>query len=121
MLQHYGNRFYLQLDIQSVCLFTEKPEDIELMLNSPNAIAKDDIYQLAAEPCGLMAVSGKAWEDRRTQLEPHFGVKSLDVYMPMFNQHARHLVASVRGLVGHMFDVKEAIGRCTMDTLGGER
>jgi Cytochrome P450 len=120
LLQHYGNRFYLQLDIQSVCLFTEKPEDIQRMLKSPNAVRKDDIYQLTSEPGGLMALSGAAWQERREQMEPHFGEKSMEVYLPIFNRHARHLVADVGAMVGHAVDVKEVIGRCTMDTLGGE-
>lgn len=68
------------------------PEDMQLVLNSPNCIDKSLIYQFFGARKGLIVSGGNLWKTHRKLLNPTFFVKVLNTFIPTFNEKSKKMI-----------------------------
>lgn len=105
-------------------VFLNKPELVEVVLKSPQALDKGPMYRafsIVIGGDGLFNSSGAAWQSHRKFLNPtmqHFSL--LNSFHPSFNRHLRALVGQMHGRVGDgEIDIFKVIERTTLDILCG--
>jgi cytochrome P450 len=99
---------------------------MQIVMNSPNANDKDEVYRFMILPntkgtC-LVISNGECWKNRRKLLNPAFNASILQSYIPIFNRCGRIVAESVDKLVseGGMFDIEENIHTCSLNMIVGK-
>lgn len=69
-----------------------KPEDMQLVLNSPHCIDKSTIYQFFGARKGLIVSGGNLWKTHRKLLNPTFYVKVLNTFISTFNEKSKKMI-----------------------------
>ena len=100
----------------------DKPEDLQIVLNSPNCLAKADVYNFFHCANGLFtATNTKMWKMHRKFLNPCFNQKILKGYIQTLNAKGRFLVERMgEELNRKPFDVFNYIGGFTLDSTVGK-
>ncbi|CAO1411048.1 unnamed protein product [Diamesa serratosioi] len=95
----------------------DKPDDIQVVLNSQDAIDKPIAYKIMMKH-GLIVDGGDLWRSHRKLLNPSFNATILQSFLPIFNEKSKMLV---KVLAKHLnqgeFDVYDAIAACTLESL----
>jgi cytochrome P450 len=107
-------------------IITDNPDDIQILLNSPNSSYKDEVYKFMEEPfklgCGgLISLNGDTWRHHRKLLNPCFTMKILDGYVPIFNKCARNMSDNVAKYAasGEVFNIEKNVHACSLDMIVG--
>ncbi|CAO1404680.1 unnamed protein product [Diamesa tonsa] len=95
----------------------DKPDDLQIVLNSQDAIDKPIVYELMNDH-GLIIDGGDLWRSNRKLLNPAFNHTIVQTFSPMFNEKSRILV---KVLAKHLnkgeFDAYHPLSGCTLDSL----
>ena len=95
----------------------DEPEDLQIVLNSQDAIEKSFLYKILNEH-GLLVDGGDLWRRHRKHLNPAFYPTILQSFLPIFNNKSRILM---KVLANHLnkdeFDVYHSISGCTLEAL----
>ena len=95
----------------------DEPEDLQIVLNSQDAIDKSMLYKLIIQN-GLLVDGGDLWRTHRKLLNPAFYPTLLQSFLPTFNNKSKILVEV---LTNHLnkdeFDVYHSLAGCTLETL----
>ncbi|CAO1364516.1 unnamed protein product [Diamesa serratosioi] len=76
-----------------VCfVIIERPEDMQLVLNSQNCIDKSHVYQFFGARKGLIVSGGNLWRTHRKLLNPTFFVKVINTFIPKFNETSKKMI-----------------------------
>ncbi|CAO1393073.1 unnamed protein product [Diamesa hyperborea] len=99
-------------------IIVDKPEDLQIILNSQNCIDKAAPYKLVPIETGLLVSGGDLWRSHRKLINPSFYMKVLNSFQPVFNQKAKMMVQVMKKYLntGH-FDVYHHMSACTLETL----
>lgn len=99
-------------------VIVDKPEDIQLIYNSPNCIDKASPYKVFPIQQGLLCNGGETWKMHRKLINPSFHVKILQSFLPVFNSKAKILVQCLqKQLDGEEFDLYHSLSACTLEAL----
>jgi Cytochrome P450 len=105
-------------------VITDDPQDIQILLNSPNAHSKGESYnlinlmmQLKAE--SIITSTGERWKHHRRLLNPCFAANILESYIPVFNRCSQTLAEIVGKEVNgeRAFNIEQRIRACTFDMI----
>ena len=95
----------------------DKPDDLQVVLNSQDAIDKSVVYRKTIEH-GLLVDGGNLWRTHRKLLNPSFYPTILQSFLPIFNRKSKILV---KVLTKHLnkgeFDVYHPLSGCTLESL----
>lgn len=96
-----------------------KSEHFKIILNSPKALQKEDLYKYAYPMfgMGLFTSPVKRWKAHRRALSPTFNQKILDSFMDTFNEQGQILVKCLKQDVGQDFDILERFSRLALDNI----
>jgi cytochrome P450 len=126
MVNKYPSPFQYWLG-PKLFVFTDNPDDIQILLNSPNAHSKGETYDLiktmmGSSTDGLISSTGEKWKYHRKLLNPCFGANILESYVPIFNRNANVLKNLVdhQAKIGDVFDIEAKIRACTFDMIVGK-
>lgn len=100
-------------------VFVSNPDDCKLILESHEHIEKSRDYQFL-QPWlgdGLIINSGETWKIHRKLIAPAFHINILKSYIPIFNEHSKHLVINLMKEVGQEFDVQNHLKVSTLNML----
>ncbi|XP_031330391.1 cytochrome P450 4C1-like [Photinus pyralis] len=96
------------------------PGDLEIIMNSPHALEKDELYQYA-EPIvgtGLFTAPVPKWKRHRKVIMPTFNQRILDEFVPVFAEQSEILLEQLKKQVGKgSFDIFQLVSRCTLDII----
>ncbi|XP_031330392.1 cytochrome P450 4C1-like [Photinus pyralis] len=96
------------------------PEDLEIIMNNPHALEKDELY-LFAEPfvgTGLFTAPVPKWKRHRKVIMPTFNQRILDEFVPVFAEQSEILLEQLKKQVGKgSFDIFQLVSRCTLDII----
>ncbi|XP_059621809.1 uncharacterized protein LOC132265248 [Phlebotomus argentipes] len=99
-------------------VFIKKPEDLQVILTTPECLNRDDLYEYTKTLAGngLLVLPVDAWKDHRKYLNPTFSLKILQSYIPIFNKETQTLVNRLRKFDGKPeFDIYQFMDACTLD------
>jgi cytochrome P450 len=124
LIDEYGTPFHLKIGHKHYVL-VDSPEDMQIVMNSPNAIDKDEVYRFMILPdssASLVMSNGEHWKHHRKLLNPAFNPAILQSYVPIFNRCGRTVVESVERAVnaGQVFDIEESLHTCSLNMIVGE-
>ncbi|XP_063709170.1 probable cytochrome P450 313a4 [Culicoides brevitarsis] len=68
-----------------LAILVDSPEDLKIILNSPNCLQKAFPYDFLRVNCGLMSAPAEMWKTHRKYLNPCFNPKLLQSFLPIFN------------------------------------
>lgn len=96
-----------------------KAEHFKIVLNSPKALQKEDLYKYAYPlfGMGLFTSPVKRWKLHRRILSPTFNQKILDSFMDTFNEQSEILLNCMKEDVGKDFDILERFSRLALDNI----
>ncbi|KAM7350274.1 uncharacterized protein ACRADG_008889 [Cochliomyia hominivorax] len=91
--QKYGKLYRVWI-LQQLAVFSSDPEDVEVILSSPQHITKNNLYELLHEwlGTGLLMSTGKKWHQRRKIITPTFHFKILEQFVEIFDQQSAVMV-----------------------------
>lgn len=96
------------------------PGDLEIIMNSPHALEKDELY-LFAKPIvgtGLFTAPVPKWKRHRKVIMPTFNQRILDEFVPVFTEQSEILLEQLKKEVGKgSFDIFHYVSRCTLDII----
>ncbi|KAK5638116.1 hypothetical protein RI129_012411 [Pyrocoelia pectoralis] len=96
------------------------PEDLEIIMNSPHALKKEELYKYA-EPIvgtGLFTASVPKWKRHRKVIMPTFNQRILDEFVPVFAEQSTILLEQLKKEIGKgNFNVFHYVSRCTLDII----
>ncbi|XP_031632678.1 uncharacterized protein LOC116346652 [Contarinia nasturtii] len=97
----------------------DKPEDVKAVLMSPNCLDKPFVYDFYPSPNGIITQrSGAKWKPVRKLLNPMFNLKTLQSFIPIFNEKTKYLVKELEKEVGKSaFDIMTYAEDCTLDEI----
>lgn len=101
-------------------VFIDNPEDIQVVLNSPNCLEKAEIYRFIRSLNGLFTSPVNIWKVHRKLLSPCFSPLVLSSFISKFNSKSATLVQQVGKNIGRAeYDSYGDISRCTLDMICG--
>ncbi|XP_051174382.1 cytochrome P450 4C1-like isoform X2 [Leptopilina boulardi] len=99
-----------------LCVIISKPRDLEIILNSQQAIEKGFSYKFLKPFIGegLISGSGPIWKSHRKIVAPILTQKILDKFLIIFDRHSRNLMRELKSLSnGREIDILGPIELCT--------
>jgi len=92
-----------------------KPEDVEIVFNSPAALDKDIVYNFAENVFGegILTATGHKWKRNRKLIQPAFSQKNLDRFVDVFCKNVEVMLKLMKP--NEIFDVCDMLGRCAVD------
>lgn len=101
------------------CVYVTEPNDLQIILNHPNALNKTFIYNFGDDFVGksLLTAESKLWRQRRRIIEPTFHIKILETYIKTFERQSEVLVRELDKTNGKTVDVFNYLNKCTMDMI----
>ena len=77
-----------------MAVFSSNPEDVEVILSSPQHITKNNLYELLENwlGTGLLMSTGKKWHSRRKIITPTFHFKILEQFVEIFDQQSAVMI-----------------------------
>ncbi|XP_065364515.1 cytochrome P450 4d2-like [Calliphora vicina] len=89
----YGKLYRVWI-LQQLAVFSSDPEDVEVILSSPQHITKNNLYELLHQwlGTGLLMSTGKKWHSRRKIITPTFHFKILEEFVEIFDQQSAVMV-----------------------------
>ncbi|KAF2885100.1 hypothetical protein ILUMI_21103 [Ignelater luminosus] len=97
-----------------------KPQQLETIMNSPHALAKDEVYKHAEDigGTGLFTAPVPKWKRHRKIIMPTFNQKILNGFVEIFSEKSKILVEQLQRVAGKgTFDVFDYLSRCTLDII----
>nr|XP_018900345.1 PREDICTED: cytochrome P450 4C1-like isoform X1 [Bemisia tabaci] len=81
-----------------LCVFITKPEDLQIIFNSPKTLEKDALYGFLekAVGTGLGTAPVTKWKRTRKALAPYFSPKILTSFVPVMNERANIIVQNIQ-------------------------
>ncbi|XP_058817443.1 uncharacterized protein LOC131680751 [Topomyia yanbarensis] len=99
-------------------VFIDNPEDMQVVLNSPNCLEKADVYRFFRCEKGLFSSPASVWKVHRKLLSPCFSPVILASFVSIFNAKSAILVQRIEKHLGQkVFNINEDIARCTLDMI----
>ncbi|XP_065082895.1 uncharacterized protein LOC135705214 [Ochlerotatus camptorhynchus] len=99
-------------------VFIDNPEDMQVILNSPNCLEKADVYRFFRCEKGLFSSPAGLWKVHRKLLAPCFSPAILASFVSIFNVKSEILVQRLRKNVDQeVFNLYGDISRCTLDMI----
>ena len=96
----------------------DSPEDLQILLNSPDCTDKSSFYKIVPLQKGLLLAGGELWKSHRKLLNPSFYVNVLQSFTPLFNQKAKILVNVLKKYESKgQFNIYRPLSACTLETL----
>jgi cytochrome P450 len=120
LVKQHGSPFAVWLG-PKLYVITDNPDDVQILLNAPNSMHKDEVYDFmncfGLNAAGLISSSGETWKNHRKLLNPCFAPKVLESYTPIFNKCGRILTRNLNQLAekGDKFDVLDSMLACSLD------
>jgi cytochrome P450 family 4 len=103
-----GNQFTVILN---------KPEDIQIALNSDKCFEKSSVYKLAHN-YGLLSEGGEKYKDQRKSLKPLFSIQNLKNQIPMINEKFKYFMDSYENHIeGTKFEMRNLSSKFTLNTI----
>jgi cytochrome P450 len=82
------------------------PEDIKIVLNSPDCLKKPRLIYSSLFDFGLISINGEEYKAHRKAVSPLFTPKSLKTFLPSLNKVAYEFLVNFDGkLKGSLIDV----------------
>lgn len=121
LLKDNGPLVHFNLAGRSYVLLND-PEDIKMLLSNMQNITKGPEYEMLKPWLnnGLLLTSGSRWHNRRKLLTNTFHVKTLDMYSPWINKHARVLAKKLMessSANGEGISIAEYVTLCSLDMI----
>ncbi|XP_017776452.1 PREDICTED: cytochrome P450 4C1-like [Nicrophorus vespilloides] len=93
------------------------PADLEIALNSPKSLEKDDLYRFSRSLAGkgLFSLEVDAWKVHRKLITPTFHPRILDSFVNVFVEQSNVLVEILQGKVHEMFNIGEHLTAATLE------
>ncbi|XP_059610231.1 cytochrome P450 4C1-like [Phlebotomus argentipes] len=99
-------------------VFIDDPEDLEILLSDPNAMAKPYMYKFFKNDRGLVAAPVNIWRLHRKILSPSFGLNVIKTLIPIFNQKVQVMVSNLAKQVeGANINILEHMYSCVLDLI----
>ncbi|EAT35039.1 AAEL012766-PA [Aedes aegypti] len=99
-------------------VFIDNPEDMQVILNSPNCLEKADLYRFFRCEKGLFSSPASIWKVHRKLLSPCFSPAILASFVSIFNVKSEILVQRLEKNLGQgAFNLFGDISRCTLDMI----
>ncbi|KXJ83621.1 hypothetical protein RP20_CCG003848 [Aedes albopictus] len=99
-------------------VFIDNPEDMQVVLNSPNCLEKADLYRFFRCEKGLFSSPASVWKVHRKLLSPCFSPAILASFVSIFNVKSGILVQRLEKNLGQeAFNLFGDISRCTLDMI----
>lgn len=98
-------------------------EDLETIMNHPEALTKEDLYKYAQPVVGtgLFTAPVAKWKRHRKIIMPAFNQKLLDSFVEVFVETSDILVQVLKKYVGRKdLDIHDLMGRCSLDSICGK-
>ncbi|XP_017778217.1 PREDICTED: cytochrome P450 4C1-like [Nicrophorus vespilloides] len=95
-----------------------KPEQMEVVLNSPKCLEKDDLYRFSKPLIGhgLFNLNVDTWKIHRKLIMPSFNQRLLDQFVDVFVEQSNVLTNTILSKkVGKFFDVEEYITAAALE------
>ncbi|KAI8115367.1 Cytochrome P450 4d2 [Lucilia cuprina] len=91
--QKFGKLYRVWI-LQQLAVFSSDPDDVEVILSSPQTITKNNLYELLHQwlGTGLLMSTGKKWHSRRKIITPTFHFKILEQFVEIFDQQSAVMV-----------------------------
>jgi len=92
-----------------------KPEDLEIVFNSPAALNKDNLYKFMQDVIGegILTAPTHKWKKNRRLVLPTFNQKILDSFVEVFCRNVELMLTLVKP--NELFDISHMLGRCALD------
>lgn len=103
-------------------VYITEPDDLQIILNHPNALPKPFVYTIAKEWLGegLLTAPVPKWKIHRSFLQNTFNIKVLDSYISVYNECADILVKKLAPKVDlESFDIFSDVFMCALDIICG--
>ncbi|VVC43515.1 Cytochrome P450, E-class, group I,Cytochrome P450,Cytochrome P450, conserved site [Cinara cedri] len=98
-----------------------KPEDVQIVLNSSKALAKDPFYKFFRNTVGegLFSAPVDKWRRHRRIITPVFNANLLEQFFPVFNEKNKILIRNLKKEIGKSepFDLWDYIADTTLDII----
>lgn len=98
-----------------------KPEDVQIVLNSSKALAKDPFYKFFKNTVGegLFSAPVEKWRKHRRIITPVFNANLLEQFFPVFNEKNKILVRNLKKEVdkSQPFDLWDYIADTALDII----
>jgi len=105
-------------------IYIDRPEQIQVVLNSPQCADKENVYKFANVLIGegLVTLCGNKWRNHRKLLNPSFGISRLIGFMETFNDSSKVLVKCLESYANRheTVDIFSFISSCTLDSICSE-
>jgi cytochrome P450 len=105
-----GNQFTVILN---------KPEDIQIALNSEKCFEKSSIYKLTFK-YGLLTEGGEKYKDQRKSLKPLFSIQNLKNQIPKINEKFKYFLDKNSHFIeckGTPFEMQDFLSKFTLNTV----
>jgi len=92
-----------------------KPEDVEIVFNSPAALDKVIVYEFEKNIFGegILSATAHKWKKNRKLIQPTFSQKNLDGFVEGFRKNVDVMLTLIKP--NEIFDVCSMLGRCALD------
>lgn len=102
-------------------VFIDNPEDLQVVLNSPNCLEKAFVYRFFRCETGLFSAPANVWKVHRKLLSPCFSPQILASFVNIFNEKSSVMVQRIsHNLDRGAFDIYGDVSRCTLDLICGK-
>ncbi|XP_055702900.1 cytochrome P450 4C1-like isoform X2 [Phlebotomus papatasi] len=99
-------------------VFLDDPEDLEILLSDPNALAKPYMYEFFKNERGLVAAPVNIWRAHRKILSPSFGLNVIKTLIPIFNQKVQVMINNLsKEQEGANINILDYMYSCVLDLI----
>lgn len=100
-------------------VYVAEPDDLQILLNHPNALDKTFIYHFGDDYIGrsLLTVEGHIWRVRRKMIKPSFHVEVLEGYIEKFDKLSDILAKKLEMTEQKDVNVFDYVAKCTIDMI----
>uniref|UniRef100_A0A1I8Q986 Cytochrome P450 n=2 Tax=Stomoxys calcitrans TaxID=35570 RepID=A0A1I8Q986_STOCA len=101
----------------SCFLYVNDPQTMEIIFNSPLCTNKGDMYRFMANAIGdgLFTSSSPRWNKHRRLLNPAFGRKSIQTFLPIFNDEANAFVNKLKGMQDQSLEIYKLLKKSVLE------
>lgn len=118
------NELPLKLWLGNQLIFAiDKVEHLEILLNHPKSLAKDDLYGFLSPIGGqglFIVKSVSTWKRNRKLIGPAFNLRVLNNFVSIFAEQATILTEIVDKHVGEEIDILPYVVRVSVDSICGK-
>lgn len=98
-----------------LCMFTDRPESYEVLLNSDKTLKKGYMYYYLRNTNGIFTALPDTWKTHRKALNPTLGTKMVNTFLPIFNEKSKEMVDLMGKHLGKRIDMHSIMFLAAID------